>query len=301
MSYCFQVDEKVGHGVRRIAAELLDELLAEVTDESIPVHQRVHSARKHCKKIRGLLRLVRPGLGATYSVENEAVRDAGRLLSAMRDSQTMIDAFSKLVDRPGREFDDATASVVSDGLVRRQEAIFGDADDVNHRLREFRERIAAVRQRVDDWDIAGGGRATVLGGAKRTYARGRLAMAAAYDEHSSEAFHQWRKRVKDHWTHMLLLEDVWQPVMTLYSDQLKKLSDLLGDDHDLAVISAELQAAPSDFGGPEAVDAVAAFASRQRWQLQLDAQKLGERIYVNKSKQAARRLGALWRAWKKSK
>ncbi len=300
MAYAFQIDEPINQGLRRIAAEQLDELLAEHQDESIPVHGRVHSARKRCKKVRGLLRLVRSGLGPMYCEENEAVRDAGRLLSAMRDSQTMIDAFKKLATQSQSALDEATAIIVRDGLLLRQHAIFGDTTAVNDRLREFRERISAARQRVDDWRIAGGGRAAILAGAERTYARGRQSMATAYDEQSADAFHQWRKRVKDHWTHVLLLEELWQPIMTAYGDQMKRLSDLLGDDHDLAVIAAELQATPSDFGGADAVATVVAIAERQREHLQIDAQKLGERLYASTPKQFTRRLRGLWRAWKKS-
>lgn len=300
MAYAFQIDERINQGLRRIAAEQLDELLAELQDDSIPVHGRVHSARKRCKKVRGLLRLVRSGLGPMYCEENEAIRDAGRLLSAMRDSQTMIDAFKKLATQSQPALDEATAIIVRDGLLLRQHAIFGDSTAVNDRLREFHDRISAVRHRVDDWRIAGGGRAAILAGAERTYARGQQLMATALDARSADAFHEWRKRVKDHWTHVLLLENLWQPIMTAYGDQLKRLSDLLGDDHDLTVIAAELQATPSDFGGADAVASVTMCAARQREQLQLDAQKLGERLYASTPKQFTRRLRGLWRAWKKS-
>ena len=46
----------------------------------------VHDVRKRCKKVRGLLRLVRPGLGPDYRRANADVRDAARELSSLRDA-----------------------------------------------------------------------------------------------------------------------------------------------------------------------------------------------------------------------
>src|SRR5687767_5617616 len=104
MSYSFNRDEPIETGVQRIAAELLDELLAELDDDSIPVDERIHAARKRGKRVRGLLRLVRPGLSrGAYRGENEAVRDAGRLLSAARDGNIMVAAFERLVEKPSAQ------------------------------------------------------------------------------------------------------------------------------------------------------------------------------------------------------
>jgi len=298
MSYRFAVDESAAAGLRRIVREQLDEILGELEDESLSVHERVHSARKHCKKVRGLLRLVRPGVGGTYREENEAVRDAGQLLSALRDSQTRIDAFDKVMDNPGGELFPDSASAIRDGLVDRREELVSDESDVADRLNEFRRRIEGVRQRVHAWKIKGNVRDVIGRGLKRTYARGRQAMRAAYNDSTPEAFHQWRKRVKDYWMHLLLLEEFWPPVLKAYSDQAKELSDLLGEDHDLAVISEELQAEPDDFGGKAAVDAFVALADRRRERLQSEARPLGRRLFLAKPNEAARYFRNLWEAWK---
>ena len=60
-----------GDDVRRIAYELIDGAVADSGARSIPYPERVHSIRKRCKKLRALVRLVRPGLVDTYRQENE--------------------------------------------------------------------------------------------------------------------------------------------------------------------------------------------------------------------------------------
>ncbi|MEZ4569166.1 MAG: hypothetical protein R2849_02320 [Thermomicrobiales bacterium] len=62
MAYRLEPDEALDVGVRRIATEQVEKALAELDDSDLDRHATVHQVRKRCKKIRGLLRLVRPGL-----------------------------------------------------------------------------------------------------------------------------------------------------------------------------------------------------------------------------------------------
>ena len=54
-------------------------------------------------------------------------------------------------------------------------------------------------------------------------------------------WHDWRKRAKDVWYQLRLLQDTWPDVMKAMAGQASQLSDLLGDDHDLAVLSTKLE------------------------------------------------------------
>jgi hypothetical protein len=74
------------------------------------------------------------------------------------------------------------------------------------------------------------------------------------------------------------------------------LSDLLGDDHDLALLRETLQNA-----GPALaveVDSVLALLDHRRAQLQTQAMLLGERLYAEKPKAFRRRMRAYWKAWR---
>ncbi len=76
-------------------------------------------------------------------------------------------------------------------------------------------------------------------GLEREYRRGRGALRAVRKDPSAEAVHQWRKRVKDLWYHLRLLQGVWPATMGAAADEAHALSDLLGDHHDLSVLIDE--------------------------------------------------------------
>jgi hypothetical protein len=50
--------------------------------------------------------------------------------------------------------------------------------------------------------------------------------------------HEWRKRAKDLWYHHRLLKDAWPGPVKAFADEADQLGKLLGDDHDLATLSA---------------------------------------------------------------
>lgn len=62
MSYHLEIGESIEKGIKRIAHEQLDSAIDELTDDKLDPHDVVHQVRKRCKKLRGLLRLVRLSL-----------------------------------------------------------------------------------------------------------------------------------------------------------------------------------------------------------------------------------------------
>ncbi|HZD88798.1 MAG TPA: CHAD domain-containing protein, partial [Pseudolabrys sp.] len=98
MPYRFKrSDDSVEHGVRRIAIEQLDKAIDEIDDGDLSRGVRVHQVRKRCKKLRALIRLIRPTL-ADFAAENAALRDAGHALAFARDAAVLIATYDGLMD-----------------------------------------------------------------------------------------------------------------------------------------------------------------------------------------------------------
>ncbi len=296
MAYRILEDESVQDGVRRIAHEQIDKAVEEVEDSDLDDHETVHQARKRCKKIRGLVRLVRPEFDA-YSSENTWFRDAARKLSDIRDATTLLECFDALMGRYGDEIDTDAFAPVREPLLERREDVCDDKD-ADDRLEEFHDAMEDSHDRVDSWTLDEAGFDAIAGGLKKTYKRARKAMAKAYEEPTVESFHEWRKRVKYNRYHTRLLREVWRGVMKPTRDEVKHLSDLLGDDHDLAVLRATLLAEPDRFGKQRDIQALLALIDQRRKELQAWAHPLGERLYAEKPSDYVKRLGRAWQAWR---
>ncbi len=298
MPYRLDSHESVEHGLRRCAREQLDSAIEELTEgvRTDPV-EAVHSARKALKKERSLLRVFRGALEpAERRRENDALRHAGRSLSAARDAEVMIQALDDLSERfagqvPKRSFtairkqltaerDPARASLLDSGLTG-----------------EVADELRAVRGRIDEWHSRSGGWRAIESGLDRSYRRGRGALERAQAGPSVENLHEWRKRTKDLWYHLRLLTPTSPGIMGGQAKDAHRLGDLLGDDHDLAVLRERLD----DIAGSIAADLDSVFGliDHRRDQLQEEALLLGRRLYAEKPSAFSRRVHRYWKAWRR--
>lgn len=299
MSYRLEQYESVGDGVRRVAREQVDKALAEIGDGELGRHETVHQVRKRCKKIRGLVRLVRPRFEETYRRENAHYRDAARTLSDLRDAEAVLETVDGLEERFGDQVRPDVFAAVREPLEAERRRLADDEQDPKHdleqRLADFADRLREGRERIAGWDLGEPedrlGFSLVAGGLGKTYRRARKRMADAWSSPSSEAFHEWRKRVKYHRYHLRLLTPIWPKVTKARYKETKRLSDLLGDDHDLAVLRATLE----EEGGGAADERAALIALSRRRSAELRAQawSLGRRLFVEEQERYAARMRAL--------
>jgi CHAD domain-containing protein len=279
MSYRLDFDDDIATTVRRCAPEQLDDAVRNIAarGDGDPA-EAIHEARKDIKKTRSLLRLVRPALGAdAYRRRNVALRDIGRGLSAQRD----VDAIAETMDDLAERF---AGQLPHERFVAARERLAAAATTAP----DLDAALAALRQAADDvasWPLERCDRSTLQKGMVRAYARGRTAMATAETDPSDQAFHDWRKRAKDLWYHSRLMSAAWPEVLKPQAKQAHALADLLGDDHDLAVLSARLTA-----DGPEERE-LRSLVARRRGGLQAEALRLGRRLYAETPKAFGRRMG----------
>ena len=288
--YRWQPGNAADDELRRIAAGQVESGLDDLADDDR--HRAVHSVRKRGKKVRAVLRLVRGSAPALYRRENRALRDAMRRLSDDRDAGVAVETFDDLLASVGADAVPADLAPVRAALVDRRGAVLGA--ELDQRLAAVQADLADARERIAGWEVDGEGFEVVQGGLTRTYGRARDRLDDAYEEASSEAFHLWRKRVKYHRYHVRLLQDLWPGMLRARRRELHELTDLLGDDHDLAVLRHDLVADPDRYGGVEPVATVCALLDRRRAELQAAAEPLGRRCFAEPPHAFVDRLGAYW-------
>ncbi len=300
MPYRIRIPAKPAEEFLRIAREQVDRATGEIDNADLSPAETVHQIRKRCKKIRALARLARGPLqqAGLYKTLNVHFRDVARMLSGHRDADVMLSMLDKLAqDMGGLERTDLTGlREILAGRHRPSPA------ETHEALSETRRLLVQGRADLLGDDVrealAGAkGFSAVSDGLAKTYRRAREAMPAALNSRDSDDLHEWRKRAKYHYYHCRLLQPIWPALMKPRQREGKHLADLLGHDHDLAVLAQMLTA--MDFGRQhqpaleQALDAIGA----RRARLQSDAQSLGERLLAEKPKHLRHRFGAYWQGW----
>jgi CHAD domain-containing protein len=162
-------------------------------------------------------------------------------------------------------------------------------DAVRAELEEARVRSASWKYDTERFEA-------LRPGLERIYRRGRRSMRAAADEPSDEHLHEWRKRAKDLWHALQILRPAAPKRMRARAKRAHRLSDLLGEDHDLAVLREHVVQADSPVVQEPARTALLSLIDRRRAALQREALKLGGRLYARRPKRFAR---SVERAWQK--
>lgn len=291
MAYRFATDETVREAFARTAREQLVAAETALTRdlEADPV-DAIHSARKAVKKERALLRLMHGSVSRRgRRHENDGLRQAARRLSGARDAEVMIQTLDELAGRyAGQAPHDHFAAL-------RERLRDGGGAGADHAAAaQAAIELGAVRERIAGWDLEHGGWAALEPGLRRSYRRGVAAFALVREQPTDERLHDWRKRVKDLWYDLRLLGEVGGPAVQGQATDAHALADLLGDDHDLAVLRHRVLGVAGDVAGD--VDAVVGLLDHRRAQLQAQAAALGGRVYAERPKAFVRRLRAYWRA-----
>lgn len=297
MAYRIRRQKSVQKSVRKIALEQIDKAIGEIMDQELDRHETVHQVRKRCKKLRGLIRLVRPHFD-DYQRENEFFRDAARNLSCVRDAQSILECFDDLIEHFQDQVDQETFAPIREEFAQRRQKITDDKVGLENELDEFLAKMREARPRAAQWKIDDDGFSAVEGGLAKTYRRGRKALRNAHENGGTENFHEWRKRVKYHWYHARLLRRIWPDMLKMWRKATDELSDLLGADHDLAVFRQTLSSDPDRFGRESDRQVLIGLIDRRRAELQATARPLGERVFAEKSKQLVSRFVLYWETWK---
>ncbi len=301
LEFALAQDESVVSGVRRIATEELEYATDRLSGslESEARDECVHEARKTIKRLRGLIRLVRDELGKDcYRVENDCLREAACRLAPAREAAAAGEALDALLLRFSSEQNASELGTARDRMGALQERAIAASLD-----REAIEQVVGwlgqVRARVADWPLAQDGWGAIVGGLCRIYAQGRGEFEIARANPTVEHLHEWRKRVKYHWFHIRLLLQSWPGPLGALRDELKVLSDLLGDDHDLSELALLLL---REAGDPPMIDAELArllgLIERRRRELVAEAFAVGARIYAERPQRLVDRLGSYFGAWR---
>ena len=298
MKYRLKRGESTPVGVRRMAAEQLDKALKHLEREDGKRDEHIHEARKAAKRLRALVRLVRRELGDEgYAVENQWYRNASQRLSGLRDATVLVETLDRLVEYLGKDVPQSRFARVRAWLVERRARAYGQAASSDRAVQEVIADLAQARQRLEQWNLQREGWGGIRAGLQRIYARGRRDFAAAYALPSDEAFHDWRKQVKYLWYHTQILQNVWTPVMQALAAELDQLGELLGQDHDLAVLRTTVLAEFPRAGATATLRALERRIDEVRSQIQARARLLAERIYLERPRVFTRRLRGYWRVW----
>lgn len=317
--------ESVGAALQRMALAQTDLAIAQLSVENgdVPAEHAVHETRKAIKRLRAMLRAMEGQLEAReLEREHALLRDTARRLSGARDAEVTLATLDGLLKRHARELKGRrdVRALREDLDERRTRASRQTVGDPALRIAALGE-LHAFRRRAAAWRLPErAGFELVEEGLERVHRQGRRRFARAGRagaKRRTRAMHEWRKRVKDlrHAVEMLERPDLLgqRRLAAIAGDgagarrhrraaaeaawlrrlaaRAEKLGELLGEEHDLAVLALWIERQGATKLRPKTRRRLTKLIAARRRKLRRRALREGERIYGRSPRRFAARVG----------
>jgi CHAD domain-containing protein len=256
-----------------------------------PAKQRgvtVHEVRKHLKKLRAAMRLAIGAVGKNcHAEEDRCVRNIGRLVSDLRDAQVRLQTFIQLRDKAAKNSEQQLFPRTEELLLLERESFSAAFAGWQ---RQAIPQLENVKARLMAWPLDNLNWKQICNAVCKIYRRGQRALAKTIDDPEPEDFHAWRKRVKDVWYELRILQPLNRTVLEEMAHDAEILSELLGSEHDLDFMWARLDKESGDEALANELARLQKLISKRCKRLRRDALELGRRFYAEPSKAFGKRI-----------
>jgi len=295
MSYELRPDETLGDGICRIVRRQIENAICASKAKQNGKGTPVHETRKHLKKARAALRLVRGEVARDlWKKEDRCLGKIAQLVSQVRDAEVRLQTVRQL-----REF----ARGRTKAFQHTEEFLAFELDSFLAAFSEWpveaEERLGRTLDRIRKWPWPAVGCRRLRRNVQRTYKHGRDVLGDVARKPSIRKLHLFRKRAKVLWYQLRLLRPLAPDVFEELNDELKTIGECLGQVHDLAFVAQRLSSiGPATREGDRVLHLL--IESRQRG-LERTAIALGQRFYAERPKQFARRISRYFSEWERAK
>jgi len=257
----------------------------------------IHQIRVHCKRLRALLRLLKPVTDVeAVKRENLRLRDASRLLSGFRDAFVAGETLKRV-------FDDAAPRRMKDAarLLGVKHRPARNKQDLDLALAQAAK---SLRRTVDGFrtlTFSSRGWGALAPGLEISYRRARKEYHRCLKRgsgHLGDCFHAWRKRVKDLGYQLEILENLEGEEIVRLRKEVRRLGSLLGEDHDYLVFAAQVREREKHYLDLANFRPVRKRLRRRLKELRDKEFSLARHFFADKPRLWVARLAEAWRLWK---
>ena len=294
MAFRFKLTESFPTGCRRIMREQItrthNRLTANENRETA-----IHETRKSMKRLRALMRLIRPSVSKqAFQRENIRFRDINRLLSSARDKHVILETIAKL-----RDTEDLYCQAAFDRLIESIHVSNNESQRelTNKKFKKAISLLSSAKSSVKNLKIQDLGFETVRSGFVKSFekAKDHLIKVQSQRKVSDEAIHDWRKSVQVHWRQMALLAKCWPDFLDHRITLAKAISQDLGDDHDLSILNTYIDKQEKKSITVRQARALKKLILAQRRQRLKAALAKGALLFADSAEDLGHRLEQYWR------
>ncbi len=218
--------------------------------ENISSNQKVHELRRGFKRLRALLRFFREIPDNSAGQLNEDVRNFGKLLAPLRESAVNVELFDKEMHLnnhlPEQKIRNARELMVQKNKLLVERGFL--ENNLHNTIRTFFDGFEDILTKNNsEFPV----RIHFFREVSESYLKSMAIYQHLPANPHPEEWHELRKKLKRLWYQLDFIRFLHPRYFKLKTDQLNKITDQLGDDHDLHVFAEDLLAERYGFNEEE--------------------------------------------------
>ena len=294
MSYELRQGETLGENLRRICRRQIEDAIAIATGAQEPHDTPVHETRKHLKKARAALRLVRKEIGrGLFRQQDHCLRDVARLISEIRDAEVRLQTVRQLQGITHRRGRAAYGKLEAMLTLELENFIAAFAEWQKQALPMLEQAQSAI----DGWPLDHFSCKQICRAVQASYKSARKALANAKTNPATENFHRFRTRAKVLWHQLRILRPVNAMVVKNLCDDLRSVGDLLGRAHDLSFLGERLRSEHGKSDWQREGHKLLAVIEISQGDLQRGGAELAERFFAERPRDFGPRVASWLDDW----
>ncbi len=294
MSYALRHDQSLGENIRRICRKQIERAIAIASGKEKPDDTPAHETRKHLKKTRAALRLVRHEIGrGLFREQDHRLRDVGRLISDIRDAEVRLQTVRELETIMKRRHRPAGRKLELMLALELENFMAAFAEWQTQAIPLLEKACTAV----DAWSLDHFDCKQLRCAVQTTYKKARRCLATARKEQTATAFHEFRSVAKILWQQLRILCPTNSVVLETLCDDLRSLGDLLGRAHDLSFLGDRLRREQGKSDWQREGQKLLAVIEVSEADLQRAAAELAERFFAERPREFGERVAGWLEAW----
>jgi CHAD domain-containing protein len=288
MGFRLKLREPLPDGLKRVFCEQIDSALRLCRHPAKERGVTVHEVRKHLKKLRAAMRLAVGEVGKNqHAREDRCVREIGRLVSDLRDAQVRLQTLIQLRDETAKGSGEDHFARIEELLSLERQSFAAAFDGWQ---KQAIPMLDGVEERLSKWPLDRITWKQICGAVEKIYKRGHRGLAKTIKKPDPENFHAWRKRVKDLWYQLRILQPLNRVVLEKIAADAEVLGELLGREHDFYFLLARLEKESGDEALRGELMQLHKLIRKRGKRLRRNALELGRRFYAEPSRAFAKRI-----------
>jgi len=294
MSYQLRQSQTLGDNLCRICRKQIEGAIAIAKGEKESRDTPVHETRKHVKKTRAALRLIRKEIGrGLFREQDHCLRDVARLISDVRDAEVRLQTvrqFNRINKRRGQN-----------DYANLEQMLQSELENFIASSAEWKTQAVAMlqyaRASIGHWALAHFSCTQLCGPVQARYRRARKALARATANPTAENFHVFRTEAKTLWYQVRILRPINPVVLKNLGEDLGALGNLLGRAHDLNFLGERLRSENGESDWQREAQKLLTVIETSQKDLQRDATELGQHFFAERPRDFGSRLTSWLTAW----